>query len=482
MRPSRQPPRPLHPNPLLPTQGAVARGEGALATPPTQRRERGFILSVDANGHVYRVQLNSGPTLDGIPRTRSSTGDIGLLKAGQPVIIDWALGTPYISAVLPLEAARAVGDRPEGVTDSIGHGGQDPTLSRNMGRSARATGEPDDLIPGDHAVMGPDGASVAALHGRIAQLRGSALAVVRANGHEDRVDIITGLLRLVTWMGEANYTNDDGKTSFTWRGGADQLTQTGADEEKYTIRLDVGHAGNLVKLEVTTPDGVPVFRFHVDPSGKVELYARGGLTQHAGGDGAQVHPQRFHGSRDVEIEGADLHRVAGDARHTFEAGLESTVSRDETKLVGQDQHVTISRDKTEKIGGSKQVTVTGDDKTVVAGGDHTVEVKDAGKIEIKQSGTGDLALKATQGQIKLDTTKGDGIELGAGADAHAVRFEQLTQKLDQVVSDLNAFKSSVKAHVHPVAGTAAGLSPPLQALTGLDVTWDDAKSSTVKLK
>jgi hypothetical protein len=487
-RPSLQPPRPIQNNPLLPSAGAVARGEGALATPAAQRRERGFVVSVDANSHVYRVKLNTGPILDGVPRIRAYPGDLGLLQIGQPVRVDWGLGSPYIDGILPLETARPSNDQPEGITDATGHGGQDPVLNRNMGRTARAAGEPNDILPGDQAFLGPDGAAVGALQGRVALLRGSNLAKIVAHGADDKVDIFAGLLRVLTWMGESNYVNDEGKTSFTWQGGADQLTQSGPDEEKYTVRLAVGHLGNMLRLEITTPDGQPLFRFHVDPNGRCELYSRGGLNQQSGSSDGQLHPVRFHGTRSVEIEGTDLQRVSGEAESTYEAGVSTTVSLDDTKTVGQDYTRTINRNLNIQVGGVANYLVHGPAKTTVTSGDFSVEVQGANDYHVQQVGSGNIIHEPVGGKFQVRTSNPDSVELTSNPSSHAVKFEELQQALDALKLDYNQFKQTVQTHTHllvgsagpfPLAGTAI-LSTQLVPVAPFSGVWDAAKSLIVQ--
>jgi len=489
MRPSLAPPRALQNNPLLPTNGSIQRGEGALATPPVQRCERGFVVSVDANSHVYRVKLNTGPILDGVPRIKAFPGDMALLQIGQPVRVDWSLGAPYIDGLLPLETARPANDQPEGITDVSGHGGQDPVLDRNMGRTGRAAGEPNDILPGDQAFIGPDGAAVGALQGRVALLRGSNLAKIVAHGATDQVDIFAGLLRLITWMGESRYTNDEGKTSFTWKGGADQLTQTGPDEEKYTIHFDAGHSGNLLRLEVTTPDGQPLFRFHVDPSGRCELFARGGLNQHSGSDSSQLHPLRFFGQRVVEVEGTDSERIAGEATRTFQAGLSSSVSTNRNAIVGQDENLTINRNRNVQVGGLENHVVHGPLNQTITSGNYNLEIQGTNDFHATQIGSGNFIFEPLGGKFRIKTSLPDAVELTDNPTSHSVKYEELQVALDALKQDYNSFKQTVKTHTHilvgtagpfPVAGTAI-LSTQLIPTLPFMGLWDAAKSLIVKL-
>jgi hypothetical protein len=306
-----------------------------------------------------------------------------------------------------------------GVTDTEGHGGQDPTLRRNLGATARSGTEPADLIPGDAALTSPDGASTGVLHGRTAYLRGSALAKIEAFGSADQVNITAGQLRTITSVGESSYVNDGGRTSFRWRGGSDQLTETGHDAERYTLRLDAGATGDVFKLEVTTPEGQPVFRLHVDPEGRGELFFAGGLTQDVGRERGQTHPLRYHGSLDVQIEGDATRRVSGQVAETLDAGRRTELGDDDVTFVGRD-HV-LHANRNARLDAGEAYTVRAGSST------HTAV-------------TGNVLLRAVAGTIQHRAL---GIELGENAVQHAAKYEPLAAAWTALLADYNAFKASV---------------------------------------
>ena len=457
---------PLQPLGATPREAALG---GAAMAPPVGHIERGTVIDFDAARHVYRVALNSGRTML-MSRLRSHPGDLTMLPNGTMVVATFALGLPYIMGVLPPEtsAPATATENPISISDVPGHGGEDPVLDRNFGATARADGEPRDVLPGDFVGLGPDGASVGALHGKVAQLRASPLAKVQAFGDNDLVQIIAGVFRLVTWMGESRIVNDDGKTSFVWRGGADQLTQTGPDEGRYTIRFDAGHTGDLVRLEVTNREGQAVFRFHVDPQGRCELYAAGGFDQHAGADGGMRHPQRFHGSVDQEVAGAATRRVTGEVTERHEAGRTEEVATDHHLAVGQDQVVHVNRDQRLSVGGDATTVVTGTRRCVTQG-DCTTEVRDGhlhgvktfnGEARVETQG-GRILLDPATGIVEIPATSADAIRLGAGASVHATRWEELNTVLTTILGRLNGLSTAVATHVHPAGAPSTGPSPTL---------------------
>jgi len=469
MRKPRPSARPFNPsNPLFPAEAALPQGQGPfVATSGRLPLVRGTIFSVDARGHMYAVTLNDGRHMQ-MGRLRLHPGDLTLLPAHTQVLVSFDAGMPYIIGCLPPEVASVTEETPQSVTDVPGHGGDDPVLQRNMGAASRAPGEPKDLMPGDYVGLSPDGASVAALHGQLAQLRGGPLAKVQAFGGSDKVQIIASLLRVVTEMGEYNYVNDDGKTSFIWRGGTDQLTQTGPDEEKYTIALDVGHTGDMIRLEVLNREGQSLFRFHVSATGACEIFAAGGMNQHGGSAGSDVHPIRFYGRRETEVAGASSERISGDATHTYEGGHVETVSSDRSTTIGGKFRHDVTGDHTLGIGGDARETVVGK-KTTTTIGDHTVNVKATGAYAVNTA-AGDQTFSPGTAKFKVATSRPDSIELSTNPSSHATKFEELQTIMNGFKGQLDALFALISTHVHPGIGVVSPTLTPLARPTTLDLS------------
>lgn len=423
--------------------------------------ERGTILAVDANRHIYHVATNTGRELR-VGRLKSHPNDMSLLPARTPVLVCWVAGLPYIAGVLPAEVEENNDVVPQSVTDVDGHGGNDPVLSQSYGVSARAPDEPRDLLPGDAALLSPDGASLAALQGRIAQVKGGPLAKLQAFGEDDLVTITAGLFRLVTWMGESRVENNDGKTSYIWRGGTDQLTQTGPDESRWTIRLDVGHTGDVVKFEVCDRTGRSLFRFHVNAEGACELFAAGGMNQYGGSAEGQEHPQRFQGTRTTEISGRDEVRVAGAVSHVYESSR--------TYEVGGDADETVVGNFGMQVGGNREATVTGNDVARV-NGSATWAVRGSTQF----NADGGYGVKTLNNTIRLDPGTGqtvietggamDGVKLGTRATSHAVKYEQLAVAVATLGQKLDVAMALIASHGHVVTGAAAAPAPSLTPIT-----------------
>ncbi len=410
------------------------------------------MVSCDADGHIYRVAIANGVAV--MPRMRAFPGDLGLIPNGTPVVVDHSLGEPYIVGILPPEGRRTEGRREESVMGVSGYGGQDPNLSRDYGATARAGDEPNDLLPGDTVLRGPGGAALALGQGPVALLSGGPLAQLRLFGDNDHVQLVAGVLSVLTWMGESKIINEDGKTSFTWRGGADQLTQTGPDESRYTIHLDVGHLGDLVNFEITTPRGQTLFRFHVSAEGRLELFAAGGIDQT---DGGSVAPVRIAGDRDTQVAGTDTTRIAGASSMLYEAGRRAEVSGNDALSVGQDRSSTVLRDDRATVAGRGSFTYGGGLDVTVTSGDQTYRTR-----------TGDYTIDTTVGSIKLKTSVPDGVKLGRNPRFHAVNYETLRAELEKLQADYNSFKGLVGPHVH----VGAAPSVTLASLNGAPLSMD----------
>lgn len=474
-----RPPRPNLPlpNPLSTSAGAAARGE-ALSQPAPTHLERGTVILTDANRHSYRVAMASGRTM-AMNRIRSHPGDFALLEHGTQVVVTFALGVPYIIGILPPESVS--GDPQEvarTITETADSGGNDNTLNRNIGVSARATNEPSDLIPGDFVGSGPDGAAVAALHGKTAMIKGGSLAKVSAFGDNDLVQIIAGIYSLITWMGEAKYVNEGGKTSFIWRGGSDQLTQTGMDEQRYTIRLDVGHTGDGVKLEITTPEGQPLFRFHANSEGRCELFASGGFNQHSGSTELSEHPVRYHGSLSEEIAGNRNTTISGNRTVRTQGSVQMDYGTDVTENIGQDQVSNINRDLRITIGGLMNLLVNGNTSIRSNGGNYNVTLTQNGLYGVNTD-AGNIEFTPTTGKLRVPTSNTDAIELGDNPPYHACRYEHLHSTLETLQGTLNQFITTFNAHTHVVSGTAAAPTP--LSVPSLTINDSDVKSTVVKI-
>lgn len=367
-------------------------------------------------------------------RLRQDRHDSRLLQLGDVVAVSFALGVPYIIGVLPAETLL-VDDAGASLTGSQDHGALDPSLDRNLPAVGRDPNDPPDLLPGDSVLRAPNGASVAALRGQHAILRGGPLASIEAFGRGDLVRIVAGVLETMTWMGTSRVVNENGKTSFIWRGGADQLTQTGADEENYTLRLDLGHTGDLCRFEVTDRDGRAVFRLHVSAAGHLEIFAADGATYTHGNRTSSSYDVTHHGNSNQELTG-DLnvtvggqYVVRGTRGSQFNSGaLLELVAGTHINLLATDMMNCQS-------GGSMQIR--------------------AGQA-LNLRGTGITLTPERGSNLRIDTAAPGAIQLGASATNAGVMYEPLAAELNRLTNQVNTLSRAFALHAHsPSAPTIA---------------------------
>ena len=446
----------------LPPDGTLPRQNDNPIFPPIAAPpgglERGTILHVDARRHSYRVQLNSGRILV-MGRFRRDRHDSTLLLQGDNVAVSFALGVPYIIAVLPLETLLAddgVGDSLTGAED---HGSRDAVLDAGHSVNGRNPTDPTDILPGDALLRAPDGATVAALRGQHAMLRGGPLAAVEAFGRGDLVKIIAGLLETFTWMGYSKVINENGKTSFIWRGGADQLTQTGPDEECFTLRLDLGHTGDLCRFEVTDREGRAVFRLHVSPRGHLEIFAADGATYTHGNAASSSFDTTHHGHARQEIT-QDL---------TVHVGGQYVVRSERGAQLG-------TATLLELIAGTQLNAIATDTFSAQSGGQMLLSAASA--LSLRGAG---ITLTPTAGTtLSLNTSTPGGVVCGTGATNSGVLFEPLQTELERLSNQVNTLSRAFALHAHSVSAPTIPTNASYAVPTIYN--WPSARASVLRLR
>jgi hypothetical protein len=432
-------------------------------------------------------------------RIQESPQDHAMLPIGTDVRIDWSLGLPYIDGVLPSE-----GDVPDSTQNPVdnptgteGFGVNDPVLDRNYGANGRAPGAPTDVLPGDFVRRSPDGATVAAMSGKTALLHGGHLAQLLLFGNEDKAELIAGIFRLITWMGESKITNEGGRTSFIWRGGANQLSETGSDEERYTIHLDVGATGNLVNFRITTIDQQTLFQAHITGEGHVEIFGIAGLDSTFTNRSGSGHVQRFDGDVSRTFQGAVTETVTGNRSTTVESDATEEFSNNLSQRVGNDWNVRANRNAELSAGGGMSRRVVGDDNKQVGGKElKTIQgdAEDTIRGHKHSYADGVNEVKSVNDKVMVTCQNGN-FECDAGGNlarftcqamevAGNTNNAVLYNELNQILSE---FISNYVGHTHQVstAGSATaqtGLaSPPIDSTSGLSARLPQMQSQKLKL-
>jgi len=321
---------------------------------------QGVIKRVNKESHSYDVTIiGAEAPLSDIPRLLQGPGDARLLSVGTRVAVSYDYGAPIILGVLPYTTGRdevTVNTQATGETVTGAKSGIDNVPSHGYYRLPNV---PDDLGPDDNIQLSPDGNFIGALAGGV-NLMKSGMAEVRTHLLNDLVEVLCRNYRLTSDMGVSEIKNDNGRVSWTFRGGADQIAETGADQENWTIRLDLGAVGDLFRFELTEPGGGTLFKLHVNSDGKLEIFGVDGIDLTSGAD----RNDSVLGNREVFVQRDDTQLIQGEQTQAVQGNRTTTVSNSDTHAVGNDLVETIVRNRTESIGGEHQETVTGGNPAV----------------------------------------------------------------------------------------------------------------------
>jgi hypothetical protein len=331
--------------------GRTQRHTSPLAAAPhALRGSRGKIIGVNSQDHTYQVLEHGATRPITVGRLLQDPTDAALLPDGTQVAITREYGLPLIAGVIPFTAGRS--SLPAGAATDSDEISEPPTTGG--GGVYRLPHMPANLLPGDKVLVNPDGNYLGAMSGGLNTMK-SGLAEVRTHRLKDLVEIFCRNFRQVSDMGISEIKSEDGRMNWRFRGGAHQATESGTDQENWSIRIDLGAEGDLFTFELTQPDGSSLFRFHVDAEGRVELNGMDGIDQFSGRDWSES----ALGDHTVTIAGSESKTLNGQQQETVRGNRTKTVSGSETRVAGNDLTETVVRHRTDSVGGNVLETVTG---------------------------------------------------------------------------------------------------------------------------
>jgi hypothetical protein len=397
-----------------------------LPRPAAQPIEEGTIVKAYPANYCYDVACDLTGTIPNVKRMTQSSSDLAMLAEGTQVAVIHGMNGSYIAGVLPHSTTLTKDDNPTTLTGLSGSGADDPLRNDAKGAGNYAPpGAPRDLSPNDWATTSPAGNSVAVLDGGSNLIKSSDFAQVRTHMVNDVVEIISQRYRHIHGMGFSEIKDEGGRMSYIFRGGADQTTEVGADQENWTIRLDMGQTGDLFRFELTQPDGASVFRIHVTPDGKAEMFAAKGFAMSGGED----ETKKALGDETTEVQGNATRTIKGKETHTTNGERVVTVSANDSRTVGTDGTESFVRHYTKSVGGDAKYSFVGGNPVTALPTNTALEyeiVNGSWKINIgdptsaaspaalagfeMKTFTGDIYLGATvKGNITFETLLGDGV-------------------------------------------------------------------------
>jgi hypothetical protein len=443
------------------------------------------VITYFPDRYTATVRTERGRTIPGVPRLRSSPGDVSTLSPGTEVLISYDYGPPVIMGVLSTPASNNDGSTSFSVGDVEGVGGQGLNQSQESVGNYRNATEPSDLMPGDDVRVGKEGNMLGLLEGGIALLKSGPLSQIRTHLINDLVEVISRNFRLISDMGELNISNEDGLINLSFRGGIDQRNEAGPDEEKWTIKFDLGSEGDMLNFELTTPTGQTLFRFHVDANGKAELYGVNGIEILSGSKDGGGHAEEHTGNSNRVVDGNRSAETRGDDTREVQGNSSENIGSDKEISVGNDLKQQALRDVALSAGRNMFLRAEGGDGEAalnfdVEQGDWVTTIGSAtspnsnmkvatfaGNVEITSALGGDFKFETPLGEIETDSTQialktslpSSVILGGSTLISHLVKWEELEKHLKFLYRILDGHR-----HMHDGSATAGGSA--VAGLTG----------------
>lgn len=461
-------------DPLKPGKKTVALGASALGRGGNPNWELGTVISFNTATHTAVVRGHSGRPLRDVPLLRKGPGDFEHLEVGTTVAISCDLGFPVIIGVIEFVGPGQGTVTPVDVTGITGNGDDNPLVPARGAQNYKPPFAPTDLTAGDWVRVGTQGNHVAVLEGGVTSM-GTPAALIRSLGLAGVLQLISRTSQTFNDFGEWHVENDQGRTSFVLRAGANQTTQTGADEQHWTIRLDVGATGDMFDFRITEPDGRVVFRLHVTGDGRVQFYGDGGVDISSGPNADAATVQDIAGKRAVQTGSDDSLDVGGARTTRIARASQTTIGTDKTTVVGASETRFVNNDVTQSAGGKKtEVVVKGIDTKLVNGG-WMIDIgnpADGASISAEaayhlRTAMGDMTFESggaftahAKQTMELD---GPHVKLGRTASHPLPKFDEFQQGLASFLRQLLAVLQ-VGTTGSPTAHTLTALAPALPAL------------------
>ena len=488
---------------------SLARGEAPLKNATANRTiELAEVMEYSSSHNSYTVITRGTPgiptapggkLLTGVPRKVDNPGQVSPLAVGTSVVIEWGLGFPYIDGVLAINMSKTKVE--SGTKPSPNIGGDKsvaaPGDNTQQSHSAyyREPGMPADALPGDQIAQTPDGNRMGSLRGNynVMDAGPANKAKFEQFGDKDLTRLTTEDYELITGFGVMNMFNTEGRCGMTFRGAADQLTESGGGDEQWTFKVDIGDTGDYFTMEVCTADGATQAKVQMTANGRVIFTGTDGVDIVDGGK--TMSHQEYAADLMVRVLGSVKKIVEGKITETFESTRTTTVSETDQKTVGHNESTSINNHQITNIGGNQQLQINGGtpleatplnvavDMQVLNGSyflelgnplsganpagmaGFTVAVNN-GDIVLGQN-PNPLALPSTKATVSLNTLLPNSVALGGTAGPslnlafmHAVKFEPLMTVLSAMMAMHDAH-----THVPPVGGPPVALmSPTLSSL------------------
>lgn len=443
--------------------------------------ERATIIQVNPGTYTVDVYTERGKYLSGLSIPTSSydpssgAGEISMPKRGQVVAVHYELGDPILNLAVPFSSAgpplQSIAANP--VVPDIG--GEDGVYA-GQGTANYAGLRPQDVLPGDWMRIGSQGNLVGVLEGGVTVLKASELAQIIAVRTNDLLKLLGRNLEILTDFGEITFTNDNGNTSMSLRAGAKQTTESSPTQEYWTIRADLGDAGNLVNFRITDTQGHTLSGVQMDPNGSVTRTTTGDLTEIIGG----AYNMQFGGDVGLVIPGNKNDTVNGDSTEsitgskTINAGSTITLQSGVDTVVSPTRDLNISTGRNINISASGNPLATPGATTLsytITNGSVVFDIGDpaAGDLQAAMSGMqvntflGNIGFDTKLGNFIVNTTIPNSVQLGGQAPLfHSMLFEMFEAFMETLGSLIDSH-----THLTPSGPSGPPIVPPYETSESL---------------
>jgi len=482
---------------------SLALGEFPVRPPQHIKKDKELaeVLDFNQDNNAYvvvtrgvggEVSQPGGKTLKGVPRKVDNPGHESVLPIGTTVVIDWALGFPYIDGVLNVDLTR---EKVEGINKPDGIGDQNASPTSNPiqpNDSSDKTGigfysqpgAPRDLLAGEQVLFTRDGNRLGALRGNynVMDAGPGTKAKVETFGQHDLVRTTCENYEMFSGFGKLSMYNAEGRCGLQFRAAADQLNESGGDEDLWTFKLDIGETGEYFTMEVAGTDGSTQAKWNISPNGRVTFLATDGMDFINGGETPSY--QEYAGDIIQRILGGVSRLVEGSVVQQLSSSRDVSIGESDRKITGNDDTVFVNNNQIVNVGGSRSETITGGFPLSATPGGVALEqnilngsyVLDIGNPKLganlaAKAGyslfvhNGDVVIgenptqPATLATVSLNTLKPDSIALGGTTQTsiyHALLFEQLDAWLTEF---LTLFDTHTHNYTLPATITATPTVP-----------------------
>ncbi len=144
---------------------------------------------------------------------------------------------------------------------------QGSAAERKFMSSSRAN-RPHDALPGDKFWRTREGGFMGILRGGLILAKAGEFCQLMMSRIDALFRLVSRNIQIFTDWGRIDILNDKGNTNMSLKVGANYSDNKQGD---FTVHLDVGSTGDLVRLKVTGVGGIPMASAQIYPSGRIEV-------------------------------------------------------------------------------------------------------------------------------------------------------------------------------------------------------------------